>query len=44
MSPVQAAREACIGAGGVPDAIQRNRELAAFPASRSYWLNFSLDF
>jgi hypothetical protein len=32
------------GAGGVPDAIQRNRELAAYPASRSYWLNFSLDF
>ncbi|HYW31497.1 MAG TPA: SusC/RagA family TonB-linked outer membrane protein [Gemmatimonas sp.] len=32
------------GAGGVPDAIQRNRELAAYPASRSYWLNFSLNF
>ncbi len=32
------------GAGGVPDAIQRNRELAAYPASRSYWLNFSVDF
>jgi len=32
------------GAGNVPDAIQRNRELAAYPASRSYWLNFSLDF
>ena len=32
------------GAGGVPDAIQRNRELAAYPASRSFWLNFSIDF
>jgi hypothetical protein len=32
------------GAGGVPDAVQRNRELAAYPASRSYWLNFSVDF
>ncbi|WP_353267506.1 SusC/RagA family TonB-linked outer membrane protein [Gemmatimonas sp.] len=32
------------GAGNVPDAIQRNRELAAYPASRSFWLNFSVDF
>jgi len=32
------------GQGSVPDAIQRNRELAAYPASRSYWLNFSVDF
>ena len=32
------------GAGNVPDAIQRNRELAAYPASRSYWLNLSVDF
>lgn len=32
------------GAGGVPDAVQRNRELAAYPASKSYWLNFSVDF
>ncbi|BAH39246.1 MAG TPA: SusC/RagA family TonB-linked outer membrane protein [Gemmatimonas aurantiaca] len=32
------------GQGGVPDAIQRNRELAAYPASRSFWLNFSVDF
>ena len=32
------------GAAGVPDAIQRNRELAAYPASKSYWLNFSVDF
>lgn len=32
------------GGGGAPDAVQRNRELAAYPASRSYWLNFSVDF
>ena len=32
------------GAGNVPDAIQRNRELAAYPASRSFWLNFSVEF
>ena len=32
------------GAGNVPDAIQRNRELAAYPASKSYWLNLSVDF
>ncbi len=32
------------GAAGVPDAIQRNRELAAYPASKSYWLNLSVDF
>ncbi|MEO7714518.1 MAG: SusC/RagA family TonB-linked outer membrane protein [Gemmatimonadaceae bacterium] len=32
------------GAGNVPDAVQRNRELAAYPASRSYWLNLSVDF
>ena len=32
------------GGGGAPDAVQRNRELAAYPASKSYWLNFSLDF
>ena len=32
------------GGGGPPDAVQRNRELAAYPASKSYWLNFSLDF
>ncbi|PHX96281.1 MAG: SusC/RagA family TonB-linked outer membrane protein [Gemmatimonadetes bacterium] len=32
------------GQGGVPDSIQRNRELAAYPASRSYWLTFSVDF
>ncbi|MEO6444690.1 MAG: SusC/RagA family TonB-linked outer membrane protein [Gemmatimonadaceae bacterium] len=32
------------GAGNVPDAIQRNRELAAYPASRSFWLNFNVEF
>ncbi len=32
------------GAGNVPDAVQRNRELAAYPASKSYWLNLSVDF
>ncbi len=32
------------GAGNVPDAVQRNRELAAYPASRSYWLNFNVEF
>jgi TonB-linked SusC/RagA family outer membrane protein len=32
------------GATGVPDAIQRNREIAAYPASKSYWLNLSVDF
>lgn len=32
------------GGGGPPDAVQRNRELAAYPASRSFWLNFSVDF
>ncbi|MBK8249801.1 MAG: SusC/RagA family TonB-linked outer membrane protein [Gemmatimonadetes bacterium] len=32
------------GAGNVPGAVQRNRELAAYPASRSFWLNLSLEF
>lgn len=32
------------GGGGAPDAVQRNRELAAYPASRSYWLNLSVSF
>ncbi len=32
------------GAGNVPDAIQRNRELAAYPASKSFWLNFNVEF
>jgi hypothetical protein len=32
------------GATGVPDAVQRNRELAAYPASKSYWLTLNVDF
>jgi TonB-linked SusC/RagA family outer membrane protein len=32
------------GAGNVPSSVQRNREIAAYPASRSYWLNLSLEF
>jgi hypothetical protein len=32
------------GAGNVPDAVQRNRELAAYPASKSYWLTLNVDF
>ena len=32
------------GQTGVPDSIQRNRELAAYPASRSYWLTLSVEF
>ncbi len=32
------------GAGNVPDAIQRNREIAAYPASKSFWLNFNVEF
>lgn len=32
------------GAGNVPDAVQRNRELAAYPASRTFWLNFNVEF
>ncbi|MBK8061558.1 MAG: SusC/RagA family TonB-linked outer membrane protein [Gemmatimonadetes bacterium] len=32
------------GAGNVPDAIQRNRELAAYPSARSFWLNFNVEF
>jgi hypothetical protein len=32
------------GAANVPASIQRNREIAAYPASRSYWLNLSLEF
>lgn len=32
------------GATGVPSSIQRNRELAAYPASKSFWLNFSVSF
>ena len=32
------------GGGGTPDAVQRNRVLAAYPASRSFWLNLSVNF
>lgn len=32
------------GGGGTPNAVQRNRELAAYPASRSFWLNLSVAF
>ncbi|MBK6841463.1 MAG: SusC/RagA family TonB-linked outer membrane protein [Gemmatimonadetes bacterium] len=32
------------GAGNVPDAVQRNRELAAYPPSRTFWLNFNVEF
>ena len=32
------------GAGNVPDAVQRNRELAPYPASRTFWLNFNVEF
>jgi TonB-linked SusC/RagA family outer membrane protein len=32
------------GGGGAPDNVQRHRELAAYPASKSYWLNLSLEF
>jgi TonB-linked SusC/RagA family outer membrane protein len=32
------------GAGNVPGSVQRNRELAAYPASRSFWLNLNLEF
>lgn len=32
------------GGGGAPDAVQRNRELAAYPASKSFWLNLNVTF
>lgn len=32
------------GANGVPDAVQRNREIAPYPPSRSFWLTLSLGF
>lgn len=32
------------GATGVPDAVQRNREIAPYPPSRSFWLTLSLGF
>jgi TonB-linked SusC/RagA family outer membrane protein len=32
------------GATGVPSSVQRNRELAAYPASRQFWLNLNVEF
>ncbi len=32
------------GASNVPDAVQRNREIAPYPPSRSFWLTLSLGF
>jgi TonB-linked SusC/RagA family outer membrane protein len=32
------------GATGVPDAVQRNREIAPYPPSRTFWLTLSLGF
>jgi TonB-linked SusC/RagA family outer membrane protein len=32
------------GGGGAPDAVQRNREIAAYPPSRSFWLTLSVNF
>ena len=32
------------GAGNVPGSVQRNRELAAYPASRTFWFNVMVDF
>jgi TonB-dependent starch-binding outer membrane protein SusC len=32
------------GAGNVPGSVQRNRELAAYPASRTFWVNLNLEF
>jgi TonB-linked SusC/RagA family outer membrane protein len=32
------------GAGNVPGSVQRNRELAAYPASRQFWLNLNVEF
>jgi TonB-linked SusC/RagA family outer membrane protein len=32
------------GAGTVPGSVQRNRELAAYPASRQFWLNLNVEF
>ncbi len=32
------------GAGNVPGSVQRNRELAAYPASRTFWFNIMVDF
>ena len=30
--------------GGTPESLQRNRELGAFPASRSFWAALSVGF
>jgi hypothetical protein len=30
--------------GGTPESIQRNRELAAYPASRHFWANIQVGF
>jgi hypothetical protein len=30
--------------GGTPDAVQRNRELAAYPASKQYFVNLQVRF
>jgi hypothetical protein len=30
--------------GGTPESLQRNRELAAYPASRSFWFALSVGF
>jgi hypothetical protein len=30
--------------GGTPESLQRNRELAAYPASRQFWMNLSVSF
>ena len=32
------------GAGNVPGSVQRNRELAAYPASRQFWVNLNVEF
>jgi len=32
------------GAGNVPGSVQRNRELAAYPPSRTFWFNVLVDF
>ena len=32
------------GAGNVPSSVQRNREIAAYPGSRSFWLNLNVEF
>jgi hypothetical protein len=30
--------------GGTPESLQRNRELAAYPTSRQYWVNLQVRF